>query len=109
MGRIFPLLATITLAGAAASPGAADSFAPVGLWRGESSGDFLLVWGEGFCATGGSVTIAGPCTWTPRDHSGQLSMRAERTAGPSNLDLSVEWLDQNTILVNGTERYERKG
>ncbi len=98
----------LALDGLACSAARADSFAPVGLWRGERSGDFLLVWGEGFCSVGGSITIAGPCTWAPADRTGTLSLTAERTPGPQHLDLAVRWLDADTILV-GDERFERRG
>lgn len=107
--KIIPtLLTALALAGAPGPAARADSFAPVGLWRGEASGDFLLVWGEGFCSVAGSVTIAGPCTWAARDRAGTLSMTAERTPGPRSLDLAVRWIGPDTILV-GTERFRRRG
>ena len=33
-----------------AAPARAESFAPVGLWRGEASGGLLVVLGPGFCS-----------------------------------------------------------
>lgn len=107
--KLAPVLLTLLALAPAAR---ADSFAPVGLWRGEASGDFLLVWGEGFCSMAGSVVIAGPCTWASADQEGDregtLSLTAERTPGPQSLDLAVRWIDAETILV-GTERFERRG
>ena len=93
----------------ASGPALADPFPPVGLWRGESSGDYLVVMGEGFCATGGRVTLAGPCSWEAEAHSGTLSMRPTWTAGPKTYAVGVQWLSQNAILVNGSERFDRKG
>ncbi len=102
----------ILLAGLAGAPACAETFAPLGLWRGVASGDLLVVQGPAFCSVVGSVTVAGPCTWTPGrppgDRSGTLAVTAAGTVGPSRLDLVVRWLDADTILV-GAERFERRG
>ncbi len=100
----------LVLAALAGSPARAESFAPVGLWRGERSGDLLVVAGADFCSLAGAVTIAGPCTWAPEPgtRAGTLSVTAVATQGPPHLDLAVRWVDADTILL-GEERFERRG
>ncbi len=80
---------------AATSPGEASAQAapPVGLWQGQSSGDYLWLQADGNCSSSGTVNVSGRCTWNPSAAGGTLTMVS---------------LNQGLILLNGVERCERR-
>ena len=102
---------SIGIAAAAGLSAAAQAQAPppVGLWQGESSGDFILVQADGACSASGSYNMSGSCTWQPTGSGGILTMQYQWTIGPGYTRWSITWMDNNVILVNGVERFFRRG
>lgn len=79
LGVIF-VLAPLLSAGASA-----QSAPPIGLWQGQNSGDTLWLGPDGSCAAGGSVSVAGICTWSATATGGVLTMTYQWTAGPATM------------------------
>ena len=106
-------LRTSVLAAALAAPIAAapqstqaQSAMPIGLWRGQNSGDLIQI-GPGGCSARGTVNVAGTCEWLPTSTGGVLNLYYPMPLAPGRVGWSVTWLDGNTLLINGVERFVR--
>jgi hypothetical protein len=87
----------------------AQSPAPVGLWQGANSGDFLMIQANGSCSARGTVNVAGRCEWLPSARGGILNMYYPMPLQPGRIGWSIIWIDRNTLMVNGVERFHRRG
>jgi hypothetical protein len=81
---------------------------PYGLWRGENSGDYLLISQDGSCQASGAVNVAGRCEWLASSRGGVLNMYYPMPLRPGRIGWSVIWINRNTIVLNGVERYYRQ-
>src|SRR5690349_1737780 len=68
-----PLMAPLHGANAQGSP------APIGLWQGMNSGDYIMVQANGACSASGTVNVAGTCTWNATSTGGVLTMTYQWT------------------------------
>jgi hypothetical protein len=87
----------------------AQSRAPFGVWQGERAGAYLAIHRDGRCfAT--VVSVVARCEWRPNpDRSGGiLTMYDTFLLQPGRIGWSLLWLNRNTLLVNGVERYVRR-
>ncbi|MBX3501230.1 MAG: hypothetical protein KF889_17455 [Alphaproteobacteria bacterium] len=100
------LIAQLTVATSALAQG---SPAPIGLWQGMNSGDFILVQPNGACSASGTVNVAGTCTWNATSTGGVLTMTYQWTIGPARIHWSIRWLGRDVILVNNVEQFARRG
>jgi hypothetical protein len=82
---------------------------PYGLWRGENSGDHILVRSNRSCQVNSRVSysVAGPCQWTPSYPGGNLTIFYPMPRDPGRVSWSIIWIDQNTLWVNNIERFRR--
>jgi hypothetical protein len=87
----------------------AQSPAPIGLWQGLNSGDYIWVQANGACSAQGTVNVSGTCTWSATSTGGVLTMTYQWTIGPAHIGWSIRWIDRNTILVNNVEQFVRRG
>jgi hypothetical protein len=87
----------------------AQSPMPIGLWQGERSRDYLQINGDRSCSASGTVNVAGRCEWLPTSTGGILNMYYPMPLQPGRIGWSVQWLDRNTLLLNGVERFVRRG
>ncbi len=97
LGAVFPAIAS------------AQSAAPLGLWQGVNSGDYILVQTNGDCAVQGMVNVSGTCSWDSTSTGGVLTMTYQWTIGPANIYWSIRWIDDNTLLINDAEHFVRRG
>ena len=88
---------------------AQGSPAPIGLWQGLSSGDYISVQSDGACSAGGSFNMSGSCSWSATSTGGVLTMTYQWTAGPGHVAWSIRWLGRDMILVNEVEQFARRG
>jgi hypothetical protein len=102
------LLLGLLLAGSPAAQ-AQGSAAPIGLWQGLSSGDYIWVQANGACSASGSFNMSGSCTWSATSTGGVLTMTYQWTLGPATVAWSVQWLNRDVILVNQIEQFVRRG
>jgi len=87
----------------------AQSPAPIGLWQGMNSGDFIMVQATGACSASGSVNVAGNCTWNPTSTGGVLTMTYQWTIAPARIHWSIRWLGRDLLLINNVEQFARRG
>jgi hypothetical protein len=87
----------------------AQSPAPIGVWQGLSSGDYLTIQSNGSCAARGTVNVAGTCTWKATSAGGILTMTYPWTIAPGHIYWNIIWINRTTILVNSVERFVRRG
>jgi hypothetical protein len=92
----------LTATAAEASP------APIGLWQGTTSGDYILLQANGQCSASGSINIAGYCQWMDTATGGVLQLTYQWVKGPGHIDWSIRWLNQQSILVNNVETFVRR-
>jgi hypothetical protein len=87
----------------------AQSRAPFGVWQGERAGAYLVIYRDGSCSAT-AVRIVAQCEWRPNpDRSGgMLTMYYTFLIQPGRIGWSLLWLNRNTLLVNGVERYFRR-
>ena len=88
----------------------AQSRAPFGVWQGERSGGYLWINRDGSCSGGNLVNIAGRCEWLPNKEKtgGMLHIFYSPVIPPGRVGWSVLWLNRNTLLINGVERFFRR-
>ena len=55
------------------------------------------------------VKVAGRCEWLSTSTGGVLNLYYPMPLQPGRISWSVRWLDRNTILLNGVERFRRRG
>jgi hypothetical protein len=104
-----PWLALVAaLLAIASQPAQAQSRLPFGLWQGERSGSLIQINRDWSCSASGTVNAAGPCQWLPRRTGGVLTID-HPSPFHARLRWSVLWLGRNTILLDGAERYFRRG
>jgi hypothetical protein len=110
LARALRLAAVMTLLATAVLPEAAQAQSPppFGLWQGANSGDFLLIQTNGSCSASGTVNVAGRCQWIPSARGGILNMFYPMPLAPGRIGWSIIWLDRNTLMVNGVERFLRR-
>jgi hypothetical protein len=101
------LVTTTFLAGVQSAH--AQSAMPYGLWRGQNSGDFMQISFDQSCSASGLINVAGRCEWLPTSTGGVLNMYYPMPLRPGRIGWSVTWLDRNTLLINGVERFVRVG
>ena len=87
----------------------AQSTAPVGVWQGLNSGDYLNIQANGSCSATGHVNVAGTCTWNASAAGGILTMTYPWTIAPGHIYWNIIWINRTTILVNSVERFVRRG
>jgi len=100
---LLPLLALSQATHAQGSP------APIGLWQGQNSGDYIMVQANGACSASGSVNVAGTCTWNATSTGGVLTMTYQWTIGPARIHWSIRWISQDLLLINNVEQFARRG
>ena len=88
---------------------AQGSPAPIGLWQGKNSGDYILVQVNGSCSASGSIKVAGTCTWSATSTGGVLTMTYPWTLAPGHIGWSIRWINRNTLLINNVEQFVRRG
>jgi hypothetical protein len=89
----------------------AQSGEPFGVWQGERSGKYLAVNRDGSCSATVLANVVGQCEWQPnRDRTGgMLTMYyTVLLIQPGRMAWSLLWLNRNSLLVNGVERYFRR-
>ena len=106
--KVVMLAATLGLI-ASAGAAFAQAPAPIGLWQGANTGDYIQVLGNGNCSASGMVNVAGRCEWLPTSTGGVLNLYYPMPLQPGRIGWSITWIDRNTILVNGVERFYRRG
>ena len=89
--------------------GAQGSPPPIGLWQGQSSGDYIWVQANGACSAQGTVNVSGTCSWNPTSTGGVLTMTYQWTIGPGHIGWSIRWISRDVILVNSVEQFVRRG
>ena len=111
MKRAIGLLAFAFALLLAPSPGAQaqGSPAPIGLWQGQNSGDYIMVQASGACSASGTVNVSGTCAWNATSTGGVLTMTYQWTIGPAHLHWSIRWISRDVILVNNVEQFARRG
>ena len=87
----------------------AQSAAPIGVWQGLNSGDYLTIEANGTCGASGTVNVAGTCTWQSSSAGGILTMTYPMPLEPGHIYWNIIWVNQTTILVNSVERFVRRG
>lgn len=87
----------------------AQSPMPIGLWQGATSGDFIMIQANGSCSARGTVNVAGRCEWLPTSAGGVLNLYYLMPLQPGRIGWSIIWVDRNTLMVNGVERFHRRG
>jgi len=111
--RTFAALACLVVLIAAAQPAQAqEAPAPFGVWWGENSGDYLVLYADWSCyftAVSGTVNVAGGCEWLPSSVGGILTLYYPMPLEPGRVSWSIVWIDQNLIMVNGVERFHLVG
>ena len=107
MKSLFGLLFAAALLGPQIAQ--AQSPAPVGLWQGLNSGDYINVQANGSCSASGSINVAGTCTWQSSAAGGILTMTYPWTLAPGHIYWNIIWIDRNTMMVNSVERFVRRG
>lgn len=100
---LLPLLALSDGAHAQGSP------APIGLWQGMNSGDYIMVQPNAACSASGSVNVSGWCTWNATATGGVLTMTYQWTIGPARIHWSIRWLGRDLLLINNVEQFARRG
>lgn len=100
---LLPLMAPLHGATAQGSP------APIGLWQGMNSGDYIMVQANGACSASGTVNVAGRCSWNATSTGGVLTMTYQWTIGPARIHWSVRWLGRDLLLINNVEQFARRG
>lgn len=108
ISKTFPLCCLLLVA-VSPTARAQESPAPIGLWQGMSSGDYIWVQANGACSASGSFNMSGNCTWSATATGGVLTMTYQWTVGPANVAWSIRWLGRDLILVNQVERFARRG
>jgi hypothetical protein len=93
----------------AATNAQAQSPAPIGLWQGQNSGDYIRINTNGSCSATGTVNVAGRCEWLPTSAGGVLNMYYPMPLAPGRIGWSVIWINRNTIRLNGVELFVRRG
>jgi hypothetical protein len=86
----------------------AQAPAPFGLWQGQRSGDYILINNDGSCSASGTVNVAGRCEWLATSVGGVLNMYYPMPLQPGRVGWSVTWIDRNTLMLNGVERFVRR-
>jgi hypothetical protein len=107
--RTFAALAWLAVLVTAAQSAQAQSPAPIGVWRGENSGDHIVVRADGSCSASGTVNVAGRCEWLPTSAGGILNLYYPMPLEPGRIGWSIIWINRNLIMVNGVERFHRRG
>jgi hypothetical protein len=87
----------------------AQSPMPYGLWRGQNSGDYILIRRDGNCSASGMVNVAGRCEWLSTSAGGVLNMYYPMPLQPGRIGWSVIWVNRNLLRINGVELFVRKG
>ncbi len=105
---LLPLACVIALA-FQHTAGAQGSAAPIGLWQGQNSGDYLWVQSNGTCSAQGTVNVSGTCTWNATATGGVLTMTYPWTIAPGHILWSIRWVNRNVIFVNNVEQFVRRG
>jgi hypothetical protein len=109
--RCCGLVACVAVSVAGAQSAHAQSREPFGLWQGERSGRYLAVNNDGSCSATVLANVVGQCEWRPnRDRTGgNLTMYyTVLLIQPGRIAWNLLWLNRNTLLVNGVERYFRR-
>lgn len=104
-----PLLCALSLIGLSPAATAQGSPAPIGLWQGLNSGDYIMVQPNGACSASGSVNVAGTCSWNATSTGGVLTMTYQWTIGPARIHWSIRWLGRDMLLINNVEQFARRG
>jgi hypothetical protein len=87
----------------------AQSRMPFGLWQGERSGATIQINRDMTCSASGRVNVAGPCEWLSTRTGGQLNIYHRMLFEHRRVGWSVLRLDGKTLLLDGAERYFRRG
>jgi hypothetical protein len=87
----------------------AQSPAPIGVWQGLNSGDYLVIQANGSCSARGTVNVAGTCTWQSSSAGGILTMTYPWTIAPGHIYWNIIWVNKTTLMVNSVERFVRRG
>lgn len=103
------LLCALSLMAPSQGANAQGSPAPIGLWQGMNSGDFIMVQPNGACSASGTVNVAGTCTWNATSTGGVLTMTYQWTIGPARIHWSIRWLGRDLLLINNVEQFARRG
>jgi hypothetical protein len=84
---------------------------PFGVWQGERGATVLVINRDGSCSATAPVNAVGQCEWRPNpDRSGgMLTIYYTWIIQPSRVGWNLLWLNRNTLLVNGVERFVRRG
>lgn len=86
----------------------AQSAAPIGVWQGLNSGDYLNIQADGHCSATGHVNVAGTCTWRSSYAGGILTMTYPWVLEPGHIYWNIIWINRGTIMVNSVERFVRR-
>lgn len=103
------LLCALSLMAPSQATNAQGSPAPIGLWQGMNSGDYIMVQPGGACSASGTVNVAGTCTWNATSTGGVLTMTYQWTIGPGRIHWSIRWLGRDLLLINNVEQFARRG
>lgn len=109
MTTVRMLLCALSLMSLSPAATAQGSPAPIGLWQGLNSGDYIMVQPNGACSASGSINVAGTCTWNATSTGGVLTMTYQWTIGPGRIHWSIRWIGRNMLLINNVEQFERRG
>ncbi len=103
------LLGALALMAPSLAAQAQGSPAPIGLWQGLNSGDYIQVQQNGACSASGSINVAGTCSWNATATGGVLTMTYQWTIGPARIHWSIRWLNRDMLLINNVEQFARRG
>jgi len=88
---------------------AQGSPAPIGLWQGQNSGDYMMIQANGACSASGTVNVSGSCSWNATSTGGVLTMTYPMPVAPGHIYWSIRWISRDVILVNNVEQFFRRG
>jgi len=88
---------------ASAVPAAAQSAAPIGVWRTADGSEGLVVQANRSCGFlfRGRPRYSGTCTWQSSYRGGILTLTYPMPLAPGHIRWSIVWINATTITVTG--------